>query len=99
MSIFEMWVAAITQPREETFARIAVQPTATVGNALMWVAVSSLISGMVAAIGQAFSMRSIFSNFSNYMPQGFGSFGIGTIICGVPLAVVFGVLGFVIANP
>jgi len=98
MSIVEVWISAITKPREETFAQIAAQPNATTGNALVWVFVSSLVVNMFTAIVQAFSLRSVFADpmVSEYMPEVLGSFGIGTLICWVPLSAIFGVISFAI---
>ncbi|MEW5830302.1 MAG: Yip1 family protein [Chloroflexota bacterium] len=99
MGIFDIWFEALTQPREETFTRIAAQPNATTGNALVWVFVATLITGMVAAVVQTFSVRSMFSDpfFSEYMPEGFGgAISIGTLACSVPIGAVLGVLSFAI---
>jgi hypothetical protein len=98
MGIFDMWIAALTQPREETFARIAAQPNATTGNALIWVFIATLISGMITAIGQTFSVRSIFRDpmFSEYLPESIG-ISTGSLVCGVPVGAIIGVLGFAIA--
>ncbi len=100
LGIFDIWFEALTQPREETFVRIASQPNATTGNALVWVFMATLIGGMVAAVVQTFSMRSMFAApfFSEYMPEGFGgTISIGALACSVPIGAVLGVLSFAIS--
>ena len=100
MGIFDIWFEALTQPREETFVRIANQPNATTGNALIWVFMATLVAGMVAAVVQTFSMRSMFNApfFNEYMPEGFGgTLSIGTLVCSVPIGAALGALSFAIS--
>jgi len=106
MTLMETWISAVTKPNEATFARIAAQPGATTGKALLWVFVASLITSFASLIAQAVGFGSRMGGFEQFLPPevarelptGIGSsFGFGTVICGTPVAAIFSVLGFAIA--
>jgi hypothetical protein len=105
MSLIDTWIAAFTKPNEGTFARIVAQPGATVSKAFLWVFGASLITSFASAIAQLFSFGRQFGLIQQYLPPVIArqlpvgeapSFGIGTVICGAPVAAIFAVLGFAI---
>ena len=107
MSLVDTWMAAFTKPNEGTFARIVAQRGANVTNAFIWVLVASLISSFASAIAQLFSFGRQFIFLRQFLPPelanqlpagGAPSIGIGTIICGAPIAAVIAVIGFAIGT-
>ena len=107
MSLVDTWIAAFTKPNEGTFARIVAQPSASVSKAFLWVFVASLITSFASAIAQLFSFGRQFVFLRQYLPPeianqlpagGAPSIGVGTVICGAPVAAVFAVIGFAIGT-
>ena len=107
MSLVDTWIAAFTKPNEGTFARIVAQPSASVSKAFLWVFVASLITSFASAIAQLFSFGQQFVFLRQYLPPeianqlpagGAPSIGVGTVICGAPVAAVFAVIGFAIGT-
>jgi hypothetical protein len=107
MSLIDTWIEAFTKPKEETFARIAAQPGASVSKALLWVFVASLLTSLVGLVAQSVSaggqldiMRQFLPpEIARELPAGVApSFGIGTIICGAPVGALFAMLGFAIST-
>jgi len=105
MSMVETWIAAVTKPNEGTFARIAAQPGASASKAFLWVFVASLLTSFASFIAQAVSAGGQMESLRQLLPPEIArelrvgatpSIGIGTIICGAPVAAVFAVLGFAI---
>ena len=105
MSLVDTWMAAFTKPNENTFAKIAAQPGATTSKAFLWVFVASLLTSFVSLIAQAVSRGSQMGMLRQFLPPEIArelpvgaspSFGIGTVICGTPIAAVLAVLGFAI---
>jgi len=102
MSLIDTWMTAFTKPNENTFARIAAQPSATATKAFLWVFVASLFTGFVTLVVQAinFGGQAGFRQFlppelANQLPAGAApSIGLGTVICGAPVAAIFAVIGF-----
>jgi Yip1 domain len=107
MSLVDTWMAAFTKPSEGTFAKIVAQPGANATKAFLWVFVASLITSFASAIAQLFSFGRQFIFLRQYLPPeianqlpagGAPSFGIGTVICGAPVAAVIAVIGFAIGT-
>lgn len=106
MSLVETWMAAITKPQEETFARIAAQPSATIAKAFLWFFISSLLTSFTSLIVQAVRFgRGMGGGFQQFLPpelarelpiDSMPSFGFGTVICGAPVGAIFAVIGFAI---
>ena len=94
MTIFETWKAALTQPREETYARIAAQPEVSSSKAFLYVFIGSLLSAFFLFIGQL-----VFAGaHGRGMLDGWGNSSLGMIgvmlLCGIPVFAVVGVLSF-----
>jgi hypothetical protein len=107
MSLVETWIAAVTKPKEGTFAQIATQPGATVGKALLWVFLASLLTSFASLIVQAIGAGGQMDMFRQFLPPEIArelpvgaapSFGFGAVIviCGVPVLAIIAVLGFAI---
>jgi hypothetical protein len=106
MSLIDTWMAAITKPKEETFAKIAAQPSATIAKAFLWFFISSLLTSFTSLIVQAVRFgRGTGGGFQQFLPpelarelpfDSMPSFGFGTVICGAPVGAIFAVIGFAI---
>lgn len=105
MSLVDTWIAAFTKPNEGTFSRIVAQPSATVSKAFLWVFVASLITSFASLIAQAVNFGGGMGLLRQYLPPEIArdlplgsapAFGVGTVICGTPVAAVFAVIGFAI---
>ena len=109
MSLVETWIAAVTKPNEGTFAKIASQPGASTGKAVLWVFLASLLTGFASLVSQAVSVGSQMGGLQEFLPpeiarelpfEAISSAGIGfgTVICGTPVAAVFSVIMFLITT-
>ena len=104
MSLIDTWIAAITKPKEETYARIAAQPSASATKAFLWVFLASLLTSIVSAVaslgGQMETFRQMLPpEIARELPVGADpSIGIGTVICGAPVGAIFAVLFFAIST-
>ncbi len=107
-SIFQTWINAVTKPNEATYAAIASSPNATTTNAIIWVAIGSLISSFLTILAPNAGLQDLQrllqeQGVNNQFTQSLGSggAGIGTkiiqLVCGAPIAAIFGVIGFLIA--
>ncbi len=107
-SIFQVWINAVTKPNEATYAAIANAPNATTTNAIIWVAIGSLISSFLtllspgpnlAYLRQFLQQQGVNNEFTNALGSGSAGIGakIGQLVCGAPIAAIFAVLGFLIA--
>ena len=104
MSLIDTWIEAFTKPKEETYAKIAAQPSASTTKAFLWVFIASLLTSIVGAVaslgGQMDSLRQLLPpEIARELPVGGAqSIGIGTVICGAPIGAIFAVLFFAIGT-
>lgn len=104
MSLIDTWINAFTKPREETYARIVAQPSASASKAFLWVFLASLLTSLVSVVaslsGQMETFRQMLPpEIANQLPAGAdASVGIGTVICGAPIGALFAVLFFAIST-
>jgi hypothetical protein len=100
-SMFQIWMDAVTKPRESTFARIASSPNATTTNAFLWVFLAALVSSFFSIIGQGATINRLIqqqglgNELGNTLPSGGGSM-IFQVICGAPIVAVITVVFFAI---
>jgi len=99
LSWFDTWIRAVTKPSVANFEEIARDPGASLGRAYLWVALASIISSLISTL--VITLQGTFSSLmSEQMGEGVGGilFGssIGTILCGVPILVIVGLIGFTI---
>ncbi len=98
MPFFQMWIDALTKPKEETYAAIAASPRARATTAYLWVFLASIISSVVALIVQGALIRSRLSEAgvgAERLGGGAGAIAI-TLLCGTPILAVLGTLAFAI---
>lgn len=104
MSLIDTWIDAFTKPKEETYARIVAQPSASASKAFLWVFVASLLTSLVSLVAgmgaQMDSIRQLLPpEIASQLPAGADpTLGIGTVICGAPVGALFAVLGFAITT-
>ncbi|MCL4878286.1 MAG: YIP1 family protein [Anaerolineae bacterium] len=108
---YEVWQEAALRPSVENFESLLRDPQASSSRALMWVAaasgVAAAIQSVIGAMVQAiFDTTSPFFNFTTTNSQGFQNTStfepaqtlIFGLICGVPLAMLFGMIVLVIGG-
>lgn len=104
MSLVNTWIEAFTKPKEETYARIAAQPSASATKAFLWVFLASLLTSLVSLVaglgGQMDSLRQLLPpEIARELPVGADpAIGFGTVICGAPIGALFAVLFFAIGT-
>lgn len=105
MTAIETWIAAVTKPSVETFAKIAAQPGASTGKAFLWAVLGSLLTSFAAIFANAFSISRtgglgdfLPPEIAQQIPMGSGGAGLsfGVLICGLPILIIFTLLGFAI---
>jgi Yip1-like protein len=106
-SMFQTWIDAVTKPSERTFAAIASAPNASTTNAIIWVAIGSVISSFLSLVApntglqdlrRVLEQQGIDNQFINSLGTGGGGFGtkIFQFVCGIPIGVIFAVVFFLI---
>ncbi|MDH5507648.1 MAG: YIP1 family protein [Anaerolineae bacterium] len=83
----KIWLKAITSPSEATFEEIAESPSATMGNAFVWVVLTAIIATVFSV------MSSLLNEYVYGVTQG-GGMGIGLVACITPIASIIGILVF-----
>ncbi len=97
---FEIWLLALTRPREETFRTIVGDPGATIGRAAIWIFISSLISYGIAMALQFGQMAALFSQFEESGTSLGAMAGGGALflLCGLPLVAALAVVGAMVST-
>ncbi len=91
-SFFQTWTEALTKPNEQTYAAMATSPEASASKAYLWVFLASLVSFFISAIIQA-----VYLALTQNSDRSTSSMLIG-LVCGIPIAAGFSVLGFIIGT-
>jgi hypothetical protein len=96
MSMFQIWIAALTKPNEQTYAMIASQPNAKATTAYLWVFVGYLVEFFLTFLvsGGRYS-----GMLSQYGGSGLGNGIVGTLVmavCGGPIFAVITTIFFAI---
>jgi hypothetical protein len=70
LSAVDTWIKALTQPNQAAYRQIVNDPGASIGKAILWLAifgfVGGLLSGIIQAIGGASAMQQVSQLFSDY---------------------------------
>lgn len=100
LSALETWRLALTQPNEETFQRISEDPSASLGRAIGWIALSSGIAYAIGAFAQLLFIQSLpLSSFVEGAEEVFsgdllaGISSLFILACGLPVVVIASTLG------
>lgn len=103
MPWYQVWIAAVTKPNEQTFRDIAAQSNAKPGTAYLWIFLSYLITFFIVIVAQAaIGFPNIANQFSEY---GMGDFPVADLsglligmLCIAPFMAGFVVLMFMIST-
>jgi len=93
-SFFQTWTKALTQPREETYAELAVSPGASPSKAYVWIFLASLLSYFLILAAQALVLG-LGNERGGNVGSALGGIVI-TLICAGPFIAGFSVLGFML---
>ena len=98
LSIIDTWIKALTSPTEETYTKIAKDPGASIGKAILWIflagLVGSLISGVLTSV---FGTSPVPFGEEIFSPGFFERDLLGTILCS-PVVGIFAVIGSLIGT-
>lgn len=93
-SFYRIWLAALTQPREETYQAFADDPNLTVGQAALWIGVSSLVGYGLAFLLQFGQLAGLMRQAGEQAElEALGGVGVISLLCLVPLVAVLAVAG------
>lgn len=109
LSFFNVMLKAYTGPSTANYRRLARNPGAGAGTAYLWVAIAAMISSLISTlmfqIFPTYQFQDLIDQFGLDLGRTFefaprtGGLGIITsLICGVPVAAIFGVIGFAIIS-
>jgi hypothetical protein len=90
LSIVETWIQALTSPTEETYTKIAKDPGASFGKAILWIFLAGLVGSLISGV-----LTSVFD--TSFVPFGeelfpgttFYERDFGATILGSPVAGIF----------
>lgn len=94
--VYQAWIAALTQPNENTYARMAASPNAKASTGYLWYFVASLVVTLFGALVQQPIMRNMMQqygagNFETANPLWF-------ILCGAPVGAAISTVFFAIGT-
>ncbi len=93
-SFFEIWILALTRPREDTYQSLADDTALSISRAAIWIFLSSLIAGgigMTLQFGQLGPMMSELAREGDM--AALAGLGMASLLCLVPLFAVFTLVG------
>jgi len=99
-SFFEIWVNALTKPREETFSAMASSPKARATTAYLWVFFGTVVQFVLSALVQSGKLRTMLEQwgYGGNLPAGGLGFTLISAICLGPILAVFVVVMFAIVT-
>lgn len=98
-SFFQVWLRALTKPKESTYADLAASPRAKASTAFLWIFLCTFAPALVSVLvsGSQISQRLQEAGVDTGAVGG----GLGTalinLLCVTPFAAVVGVVGFIIS--
>ena len=96
-NFIEIWILALTQPKEATYKAFADDPALTVTRAALWIAVTSLVGYGVAFAFQLGQFSSVMQQASQQADIGeVAGLGVLGLLCSLPIIAGLAVLGQVI---
>ena len=91
---FQIWLLALTRPREATYQAIVEDTGASIGRAAIWIFISSLVSYGIAAVLQFGQMAVLFNQMEESSSLGaMAGGGAIALICGLPFVAGIAVVG------
>lgn len=109
LSFFQVMLKAYTGPSSANFHSLARNPGASAGTAYLWIAIAAVISSVISTlmfqIFPAYQFQDLIDQFGGdlgrtfeLVPRSDGLSIITSLVCGVPLAAIFGIIGFAIIS-
>ncbi len=92
LTMADIWLMAVTEPKEATYARIIAQPQATLTNAFLWIALAGLLVGFVSGVVNSFNFASLPD-----MPSDFSS-TIFVFLCMTPLMAIAAIISLALSG-
>ncbi|TES88992.1 MAG: DUF1282 domain-containing protein [Anaerolineales bacterium] len=93
LSIVETWIKALTSPTEETYTKIAKDPGASIGKAILWIFLAGLVGAFITSLSNLVFSTPFLPLGEEYFPTEFYEPSlIGVILC-TPVSAVFSVIG------
>lgn len=95
-----VWMKAVTQPREQTFAELAASPEARASTGYLWYFVGGLVQFLLIFLVQGTLIAPMMRQFGGDVSQ-FNTGGLGTlvtVICGAPIAAAISTVFFAIGT-
>ncbi|HEY6075142.1 MAG TPA: hypothetical protein VIV15_17630, partial [Anaerolineales bacterium] len=95
-SVLQTWMAALTRPNENTYARMAASPQAKASTGYLWYFIGSLVVTLFATLVQ----QPIMNNMMKFYGTGNIETGnpLWVILCGAPLGAVISTVFFAIGT-
>jgi hypothetical protein len=100
LSTLETWRLALIQPNEDAYQQIRDNPSASLGRAIGWIALSSGVAYTIGALAQLFIIRLFpflsFLEGAEEVMSGSLLSGMSTmfiLVCGLPFSVLFSIFG------
>lgn len=93
-NFIEIWVLALTRPREDTYQALAEDPALSTGRAALWILISGLVSSAVAMTLQFGQLGPIIRELGQDSDvAALAGLGMASLLCLVPLFAVFTLVG------
>lgn len=98
LSIVETWIKALTSPTEETYTKIAKDPGASLGKAILWIFLVGLVGSLISGVLPSVFGTSLVPFGEEYLPPTFYERDFGSTILCSPVAGILTVLSSLIAT-
>jgi hypothetical protein len=98
-SFFQVWLRALTKPRESTYADLAASPRAKASTAFLWIFLCTFAPALVSVLvsGGQISQRLQEAGVDTGAAGGGIGAALINFLCVTPFAAVVGVVGFIIS--
>lgn len=100
LSTIETWQLALTRPNQEAYQAISEDPSASLGKAIGWIALSSGVAYLIGALAQLFFIQLFpLESFMQGADEVFGgtlftqTSSTFILVCGLPFSVLMSVFG------
>jgi len=98
LSIVETWIKALTSPTEEAYTKIAKDPGASLGKAILWIFLAGLVGSLISGVLTSVFGTSLVPFGEEALPSTFYERDFGSTILCSPVAGILTVLSSLIAT-
>lgn len=96
-NFIEIWILALSQPKEATYRALAVDDDLTIGRGALWIALSALLGYAVTFTLQIGQLAPMMREFADQGDLGLiAGFSAASLLCLVPVAAGMAVLGQIV---